>query len=55
MAIKRGKKGKGKQYHLPYNIEAVRRISSGEKDGNFVEKWGWGYQEYQVVINLLYL
>ena len=40
-----GKKVKGKQYHLPYNIEAVRkilpnstgRISSGEEDGNVGE------------------
>ena len=43
-----GKKGKGKQYHLHYDIEAMGRILSGEDDGNIGEEnqnlktWGWG-------------
>ena len=45
------KKGKEEQYHLPYNIKAVRKnIKWGreEGDGNFEEEnpdfkiWGWG-------------
>ena len=28
----------GKQYYLPYNIEAVGKISSGEEDGKFGEE-----------------
>ena len=35
------KKGDGKQYHLPYDIEAVGKNikwGRGEGDGNFVEE-----------------
>ena len=39
---------KGKQYHLPFNIEAV-----GKSDRNFGEEnkilKSWGGEEYQVV------
>ena len=36
-----GKKRKGKQYHLPYNIESVGKnikLERGEEDGNFPEE-----------------
>ena len=39
--IVRGKKGKGKQYHLPFTIEAVGKnikLGRGEVDGNFGEQ-----------------
>ena len=33
--IKRGKKGMGKQYHPPYNVEAVgKNIKLGKGEGN---------------------
>ena len=38
--IERGKKGKGRQYRLPFNIEAVRKNinrGSGDEDGHFWE------------------
>ena len=49
--ILRWEKGNGKQYHLPFNIEAIgKNIKWGkvEGEGNFGEeyqdfkKWGWG-------------
>ena len=55
-------KGTGKQYHLPFNIETVRKSIKwrrGEEDGNLGEenqdfkKWGW--EEYQVVGNFTQL
>ena len=56
------KRGKEKQYHLPYYIEAFwKNIKSGKRegDGNFKErkkqdfkKWGW--EEYQVVGNFIH-
>ena len=44
------KKGKGKQYQLPHNTEAV-----GKEDGNFLEEnkglKNWGWDEYQIERN----
>ena len=55
------KKGKGKECHLPYIVEAVRNIKwgKGEWDGNFGEenqdlKKNRGREEYQVVGNFIH-
>ena len=60
------KKGEGKQYHLPFNIEAVEGRISSEKEGKETESFGKKIKilnngdgdEYEVVyvlfIQLLY-
>ena len=59
--IKRGKEGKEKQYHLPFNIKALGKNiqwGKGESDRNFEEEnqdlRNGDEQEYQVVGNFIH-
>ena len=55
------KKGKGKQYNLPYNIKVVGKNIKWVRedgDGNFGGEnqnfTNWGGEEYQVAMNFIH-